>query len=627
MRSDYPSSMGIIVLCGVFFAGFAARIISETTPLFAQEVVRNTAPNSGTTAKNPLPSQRNRDKTEAFGVESGKKIKVKKKENDGTLSRPSFSNPSRGESSTDSTRPQERSRNDPYPTRKSVRFQSEDEFGGSEFDEEEFLHLDDDFDSMEFPDPEGDRELPSSFSPNSTTGKRDTKIQQVSGNTRGAEDPYGFGTSSSDLSLKGRSGTSGSTGQFESGTENFGNLDNFDFEGLSRNSPDSRSGADDSLQNPPAYDSGSGSSRGDYTPRAISSRANEPYQRSVSGNAEGFSRDHANISGASPPVSSPSFAVSSRNLEIPESCKSLIDPDHLFHQLRLDGDPVDPNSKVIGRPLTIYEMLQSVHSPKVRSRLLRSYWDLSGAIAKYKIAVNRWNQIAFWNKESSGGTLQGNNPFSAAQKMAESQMKTAELRVIQKQDELSSLLRQYGVYRPVVPANQKEEQLPPIPTDFPLIGAYNTQVNQLVRYRQVPSRATRLDKSIALQKQIIDSKLNELDAAMQYSALVDRNNGGDHGIISSYLQQMSTFEDCVDEVVLYNQMIAEYVGETVGSEVVGRRLMKTFLRLNPEQNDPPLQSRSVPNKGNSSQPERFGARESAVPSRSGFSQLGSGFDR
>ena len=266
------------------------------------------------------------------------------------------------------------------------------------------------------------------------------------------------------------------------------------------------------------------------------------------------------------------------------SMRSQMDPDNPFSGLLLDSRPVDPNSRITGKPLTLCEMLESVSSPQLRCQLLHAYWALAGEIAKYKIALIKQAQFSEWVRDPDSAGSQS-SMLQAAQRRAIAQSETRELLVILKQTELAALLRQTGHYRPVVQATQAGTEQLPIPIDLPFIGVYETHVHQLVQYRPV-SNLLLLDKTISLRKQIFESKFEESGATKELFDAIRGSRPSAESLIQMTNQHYEAYVEFIDAIIAYNEAIAEYVALSVGPEVTGRRLLMTLIQLNPETSEP-----------------------------------------
>jgi len=270
------------------------------------------------------------------------------------------------------------------------------------------------------------------------------------------------------------------------------------------------------------------------------------------------------------------------SLRVPFSMRSQMDPDNPFSRLQLDSAPVDTNSRITGKPLTVCEMLEFVSSPQTRCQLLHAYWGLAGEIAKYKILLVKQVQITKWTRDH-GSTNARSPVFQAAGKHVIAQCQSQELLVILKQTELAALLKQTGHSRPIVQANQPVDEQLPIPADLPFIGGYQTHVNQLVQFRPT-SNLVLLDKTIALRKQLFESKFDESAAMEELIRSLENSEDSVAALIQANSQYFASYAECIDAIIAYNETIAEYVALTVGPEITGRRLLRTLIQLNPEQN-------------------------------------------
>ncbi|MCL2305261.1 MAG: hypothetical protein FWC43_07955 [Planctomycetaceae bacterium] len=267
--------------------------------------------------------------------------------------------------------------------------------------------------------------------------------------------------------------------------------------------------------------------------------------------------------------------------QVRPTMRSQTDADHPFSQLQFDV--IDPNSKITGKPLTICEMLESVSSPQTRCQLLHAYWALAGELAKYKIARTKQAQLTQWGGKY-GAIGAKSAVFQAAEKQAIAQRQSSELHVILKQTELAALLKQTsGYYKPIVQANQTATEQLPIPCDLPFIGVYQTHVNRLVQYRPA-SNLVLLDKTIAIRRQIFETKCEEFNATAELFNAILNSEPSVEALIQTTNQYYATHGECIDAIIAYNEVIAEYVALTVGPEITGRRLLKTLIQLNPEPN-------------------------------------------
>ncbi|MGL6196823.1 MAG: hypothetical protein ACRC2T_18580 [Thermoguttaceae bacterium] len=267
---------------------------------------------------------------------------------------------------------------------------------------------------------------------------------------------------------------------------------------------------------------------------------------------------------------------------IPNTARTIADPNNPFYALQLESEPTDANSSITGVPLTLYEIVAQIRSPQARAQTLELYWELAGEIAKYKILLYKLNQVSYWVNLPDAAQRAPN--FRMAEKLAQAECKSAELAVKAKQIKLAAMLKRYGVYRPVLQAsggNAQAEKLP-IPCDLPLVSSYETRYDKIVQVRQVTENASVLDKLIPLQKEILDAKIDEYNSANVFLEGILKSDASDAGVIGIHNQSIAAYCALVDAIVEYNKMIAEYVSQTVGPEIQGRRLLEMHVKLNPE---------------------------------------------
>ena len=261
---------------------------------------------------------------------------------------------------------------------------------------------------------------------------------------------------------------------------------------------------------------------------------------------------------------------------IPDYMRSVSDPNHPFYQLRLSSQPVDPNCEIAGQSLTICEMLSSVRSPQARNLLLHEYWELSRNIAKYKIYNLHVDNVNGWlEKYPDESTLQ------STAKLITAKRRSAELNVIKQQYKLAVLLRNHGIYRPVTFASEGNSERLPIPVDYPVTGTYDSSINEMVKHRQLSSRALFLGKTLPIQQQLIESKTEEFAAENEiFTGLANSQQKTIEDLLQARNQLTVAYIAAADEIIDYNNDIADYVCETVGPELSGRDLLSKLILLN-----------------------------------------------
>jgi len=235
---------------------------------------------------------------------------------------------------------------------------------------------------------------------------------------------------------------------------------------------------------------------------------------------------------------SQSYQPPLRQQHVPQQ-EVAVNVSHPF--LRYWGVPNDPQTKIVGKPMTVAQLLTGTRSPGVREQLLRAYWDLSGLLAIYHFRCETERQAT----SASGRQQDG----MAA--LLYEQRRTAEMEFIKQQWNLAELLRQYKGQR------LRESELP-IPADFPLSPRFQTFADKIAR----SERTQYLGRMIPLQEQLIESK----NGTWQAASGMDWN-----------LRTMA-FLDLTKAIIEYNKMIAEYALETIPSNVSSQQLVRVVVR-------------------------------------------------
>ncbi|MDR1959856.1 MAG: hypothetical protein LBQ54_12570 [Planctomycetaceae bacterium] len=250
--------------------------------------------------------------------------------------------------------------------------------------------------------------------------------------------------------------------------------------------------------------------------------------------------------------------------------RAVVSENHpLWEVLRLER-PED--SAVTGRELYLHELLAGVTSPGIRKILIKEYWLLTEKYLTYKYRLLQLYLLYDKISVSFGQDDLMKPQIDLAIERVEGQQKAAELEFIQAQYRFSELVKQYnsGLSRRSDPASGLF-----IPADCPLALPYNTQSEKLA----VSSpKARLLDKTIPLQYEVITNKRNAGKATKSYL----------NSLMTNRQPSISTLSDCIEEhigilkaVIEYNHQIADYVAETVGSNVTGRRFLSTVILLKP----------------------------------------------
>jgi hypothetical protein len=229
--------------------------------------------------------------------------------------------------------------------------------------------------------------------------------------------------------------------------------------------------------------------------------------------------------------------------------------EHPFRQYW--GVPSGPQTKIIGKPMTVAELFAGTRSSVIRCQLLQTYWELSGLLAIYHFRCEA---------ESLPGAQQ-----QGMLTLLREQRRTAEVEFIKQQWVLAELLKQYKG------RTLLESELP-IPADFPLYPRYQTFADKIAR----SERTQYLGRMIPLQEQLIESKNGLWKAASEMAQSVSQP------LVVVSNQRATAFLDLTKAIIEYNKMIAEYAMETIPPNVSQKQLVAAVVRQNTTQPPSPM---------------------------------------
>lgn len=262
--------------------------------------------------------------------------------------------------------------------------------------------------------------------------------------------------------------------------------------------------------------------------------------------------------------------------------RSLEETDHPFYGLLKAEFTRD--SKINGIETPLSEVLANVASPAIRTSLVQGYWELEGALVEFRHRTTQERELLSFGSQ--------NPQIQAATKLITQKKRIAELNFIRKQNEFASLLQQNGVVlngnspNSISNLPKASAEMLPIPCDYPLIRAYETKAEELERAlgRVLSRKAALLDKTIPIAHEMIDNSQEAIDAAQEYYNTVRGSQISAELLVFALEQLTESRISHSNSIIDYNLMIAEYVGETVGPEVAGRKLLTTLLVLPKEEN-------------------------------------------
>ena len=198
-----------------------------------------------------------------------------------------------------------------------------------------------------------------------------------------------------------------------------------------------------------------------------------------------------------------------------------------------------------GQPLGLLAALELTADRRQQLECVRAYWRLTQAVAEYQYCFNRVQGLA---KVKARGSDEPS--LRSGQAAAAAQLREAELGAVRVQHELAGLLR--------LPAGAAL----PLPADRPHVGAYRTMFNELFATQTPPEPARLAEKTLPLQRQVIDDQAAAVQAAEDaLAAVVDDYQTGRAGaaaVISCSGQLLVQQRAFIRSVCGYNRNIADY---------------------------------------------------------------------
>ena len=274
------------------------------------------------------------------------------------------------------------------------------------------------------------------------------------------------------------------------------------------------------------------------------------------------------------PVSIKSAAVTNREptakqlQDRPELLRSVAATDHPFYDYFKSSN--DPNSPIQGKPYTVAQLLNGARDPAARRQLLVTYWELAGLLAEWNMRFDSERRAELWYTEANNAR---NTPraesFAAAVLLTRQQRKTTEISFARKQYQLVEQLRSL---RGVTLAAKDY----PIPCDYPIAKNYVTYVDKIAR----SERARYFGRLIPHQAELVEARKKFRQAADgSFLSTTQNSQASPQDYVKVLNLRTDAFVELVASVVDYNKTIAEYMAETVGSNVSHYRLLGAVLEL------------------------------------------------
>ena len=221
-------------------------------------------------------------------------------------------------------------------------------------------------------------------------------------------------------------------------------------------------------------------------------------------------------------------------------------------------------SNLTGQPLDLLTVLKLTADRRQQLECVRAYWRLAQAVAEYRYCFNQVQGLAQVKARSGDGPL-----LRSSQAAAAAQLREAELDAVRAQQDLAALLR--------LPAGAAL----PLPADRPHVGAYRTMFNELFATQTPPESARLAEKTLPLQRQVIDDQAAAVEAAEDALAAVaeDYQTGRANAaaVLSCSGQLLVQQRAFIRSACGYNRNIADYGLSVMPPETTPQTLVAVLI--------------------------------------------------
>jgi hypothetical protein len=220
---------------------------------------------------------------------------------------------------------------------------------------------------------------------------------------------------------------------------------------------------------------------------------------------------------------------------------------------------------VTGTPLSLQSALAGTTDRAQQLKIAQAYWRLCLAQADYN-----WlrNDRELLTKFTQAHTEQP--ALLSARASARANMRDAQLAVSQAQDELTDLMPQRG------------EQAPPLASDLPHVGDYNTQYETIFASRAPAPRLRLMHRTLPVRRKSIEAHaaaiLAALDAVDSSGEEFRQHSHGLTTLLSALDQLKRERQAFLNNVRAYNQEIAEYAFAVAPPNANGDTLVSMLIK-------------------------------------------------
>ncbi|HTM55532.1 MAG TPA: hypothetical protein VL175_16000 [Pirellulales bacterium] len=229
---------------------------------------------------------------------------------------------------------------------------------------------------------------------------------------------------------------------------------------------------------------------------------------------------------------------------------------------------------VTGTPLSLQSALAGTTERAQQLKIAQAYWRLCLAQADYNWLRNDRDLLASYTQAHTDQPA-----LLSARASARANMRDAQLAVSQAQDELSDLMPRRG------------EQAPPLASDRPHVGDYNTQYETIFASQAPAPRLRLVHRTLPVRRKAIEAHaaaiLAGLDAVESSGEEFKQHGSGLVTLLSALDQLRRERQAFLNNVRAYNQEIAEYAFAVAPPGTNGATLVSMLIKTSrPARNGP-----------------------------------------
>lgn len=230
--------------------------------------------------------------------------------------------------------------------------------------------------------------------------------------------------------------------------------------------------------------------------------------------------------------------------------------------------PEDEAWQLPGQPVALYTALERAPERTTRIGMVRAYWRMTADVAAYYWSVEEGAFIAGLQASGRGGEQV---LLNAARIGAQARLQQAKVTATGSQHELADLAR------------ISTRDLPPLPRDEPLVGAYQTKFDRIFANQAPPAGIRRIALSIPLQLELLETQAAAVAADTDAIKELHQEHRQGQATLESVLSAHDRLHrhrvEFLQSVRTYNEMIAEYALAIAGS--TNNQTIVTMLIRNP----------------------------------------------